>query len=218
MVTAQAIRSGDTLSVIADVENSAGHKLPSGLPSRRCWLHLVVTDANNNTIFESGRPLAGGRIEGNDAEDPDPATLPYEPHYDTIFSADQVQIYEPIMLNTDGEVTYTLLRAASYAKDNRLLPAGFDKATAHNDFAVHGDADDDLNFAGGSDRVTYEIDVAGAKGRLNITVELLYQTLSQPFVADLATNNTDLVARFMALYDPADNIPVLLSRAQTSVR
>ena len=218
VVTAQAIRSGDTLSVIADVENSAGHKLPSGLPSRRCWLHLVVTDANNNTIFESGRPLAGGRIEGNDAEDPDPATLPYEPHYDTIFSADQVQIYEPIMLNTDGEVTYTLLRAASYAKDNRLLPAGFDKATAHNDFAVYGDADDDLNFVGGSDQVTYEIDVAGASGKLNITVELLYQTLSQPFVADLATNNTDLVARFMALYDHADNIPVLLSQAQTSVR
>ena len=218
VVTAQAIRSGDTLSVIADVENSAGHKLPSGLPSRRCWLHVVVTDANGNTIFESGKPLAGGRIEGNDAEDPDPSTLPYEPHYDTIFSADQVQIYEPIMFNTDGEVTYTLLRAAFYAKDNRLLPAGFDKATAHSDFAVYGDAVGDLNFVGGSDRVAYEIDVAGAQGRLNITVDLLYQTLSQPFVADLAANNTDLVARFMGLYDPADNVPVLLSRAQTSVR
>jgi hypothetical protein len=126
-LTAFASRAGDTLSVTVDVENFAGHKLPSGLPSRRCWLHVVVTDANNNTIFESGRPLAEGKIQGNDAEDLNPASLPFEPHYDTITSADQVQIYEPIMLTFEGGVTYTLLRAYSYAKDNRLLPAGFDK-------------------------------------------------------------------------------------------
>ena len=34
------------------------------------------------------------------------------------------------MLNSEEAVTYTLLRANSYAKDNRLLPAGFDKASA----------------------------------------------------------------------------------------
>jgi hypothetical protein len=112
-LAAQALRKGDTLAVTVDVENLAGHKLPSGLPSRRCWLHVVVTDANKNTIFESGRPLAGGRIEGNDA-DQDPFT--WEPHHDTITSADQVQIYEPIMLTyesapEDIQVTYTLLRA-----------------------------------------------------------------------------------------------------------
>jgi hypothetical protein len=216
VLTAQATRTGDSLAVTVDVENSAGHKLPSGLPSRRCWLHVVVTDANNNTIFESGRPLDGGRIEGNDAEDPD-APLPYEPHYDTITSADQVQIYEPIMLNTDEEVTYTLLRAFSYAKDNRLLPAGFDKGSASGDIAVYGDAAVDENFIGGSDRVAYEIDVADAKGRLSITVALLYQTLSQPFVADLATTNTDLVNRFMDLYVPADNVAEELDRKQVSV-
>jgi hypothetical protein len=217
-VTAQAARTGDSLSVTVDVINLAGHKLPSGLPSRRCWLHVVVTDANNNTIFESGRSLAGGGIEGNDAEDPDPASPAYEYHYDTITSADQVQIYEPIMLNTDEEVTYTLLRAFSYAKDNRLLPAGFDKDNAGPDIAVHGVAEGDNDFVGGSDQVTYEIDVTGARGKLDITVELLYQTLSQPFVADLATTNTELVARFMTMYVPADNLPVTLGWAQTSVR
>jgi hypothetical protein len=46
VLTAQASRTGDTLTVTVDVENLAGHKLPSGLPSRRCWLHVVVTDAN----------------------------------------------------------------------------------------------------------------------------------------------------------------------------
>jgi hypothetical protein len=216
LVTAQASRTGDSLLVTVDVINLAGHKLPSGLPSRRCWLHVVVTDANKNTIFESGKPTGDGRIEGN-AADQDPSS--WEPHYDTIDSPDQVQIYEPVMLNSDEEVTYTLLRAYSYAKDNRLLPAGFDKeALGIEDFAVYGNAVGDLNFVGGSDQVTYEIGVAGAKGKLSITVELLYQTLSYPFVADLAATNTDLVARFMNMYVPAENLPVALSWVQTSVR
>ena len=211
-------RTKSLLTVTVDVETLAGHKLPSGLPSRRCWLHVVVTDAsNNNTIFESGRPLDEGRIEGNDAEDPD-SPLPYEPHYDTINKADQVQIYEPIMLNTDEEVTYTLLWAFSYAKDNRLLSSGFDKVSASGDIAVYGLAVADENFIGGSDQVAYKIALAGAKGKLNITVELLYQTLSYPFVTDLATTDTELVGRFVNdLYVPADNVPVVLGRAQTSV-
>ena len=217
VLAAQATRTGDALSVTVNVENLAGHKLPSGLPSRRCWLHVVVTDANKNTIFESGKPLAEGRIEGNDAEDPK-SPLPYEPHYDIVNAADQVQIYEPIMLNTDNEVTYTLLRAFSYGKDNRLLPAGFDKVSASDDIAVYGNAVDDPNFVGGSDQVAYKIDVAGAKGKLTITVELLYQTLSYPFVTDLAKTNTDLVNRFMGMYDQAENIPVVLDRTQISVR
>ena len=220
VLTARATRTVDnldSLAVTVDVENLAGHKLPSGLPSRRSWLHVVVTDAGNKTIFESGRPLAEGRIEGNDAEEPD-SRLSYEPHYDTIITADQVQIYEPIMLNYEGEVTYTLLRAYSYAKENRLLPAGFDKSSASGDIAVYGRAVADENFIDGSDQVAYEINVAGANGRLSITVELLYQILSYPFVADLANTSTDLVNRFMDRYNLADNVPVVLDRTQISVR
>ena len=64
----------------------------------------------------------------------------------------------------------------------------------------------------------YDIDVAGAKGKLEITVELLYQTLSYPFITDLASTNTDLVNRFLGLYDPAGNIPEVLGMAQVSVK
>lgn len=215
-LTVNASRAGDTLSVTVDVKNLAGHKLPSGLPSRRCWLHVVVTDANNNLIFESGKPLADGRIEGNDAEDNDSAT--YEFHWEVITAPDQVQIYEPIMLTYEGEVTYTLLRAYSYVKDNRLLPAGFDKNSSPGDIAVFGMAVADGDFIGGSDQVTYLIETTGAKGRLTVTVELLYQTLSYPFVADLATTDTILVNNFMGLYNPADNVPVFLDGVQMTVR
>jgi hypothetical protein len=207
------VRSGDLLTVTVDVENAAGHKLPSGLPSRRAWLHLLVTNPGGTVVFESGRPTGDGGIEGNDAENPDPASLPYEPHYDeAIISPDQVQIYEPIMLNTDGEVTYTLLRAFSYAKDNRLLPSGFEKYGAPEDIAVWGSAFADDDFQGGSDRVVYEIDISGFNGPLDVSVELLYQTVSNTFVDDLANTDTDLVAQFMAMYNPADNVPVVLAQ------
>jgi hypothetical protein len=74
-LTAEATRAGDTLTVDVFVENKAGHKLPSGLPSRRCWLHVVVRDSKNKKIFESGRPLAGGGIEGDDGGTRTPAPL-----------------------------------------------------------------------------------------------------------------------------------------------
>ena len=215
-VTATALLTGaDRLKVTVNVENMAGHKFPSGLPSRRAWLHVTVSGAGKNIIFESGKPLADGSIDGNNA---DMNLANFEPHYDTITSSDQVQIYEPVMRNNDEEVTYTLLRAWEYIKDNRLLPAGFDKNTADKDIDVYGGAADDDNFIGGSDQIVYDVDVIGEKGKLTVTVELLFQTLSYTFVADLENTPTDLVQSFMGLYNPADNVPVVVAGAQISVR
>lgn len=213
-VTAESF--GVLLEVAVVVDNLAGHKLPSGLPSRRAWLHLLVTDESGGVVFESGKPTGDGRIEGNDA-DFDPDLLAYEQHYNRITAQDQVQIYEPIMLNTDGEVTYTLLRADSYAKDNRLLPIGFDRTTAGDDIAVHGVPATEDDFQGGSDQVVYEIDIAGVTGPLNVSARLLFQSLSYPFVADLAATSTDLVTRFIGMYDPAAKVPEVLAQQQVTV-
>jgi hypothetical protein len=207
--------TGDRLKVTVDVANLAGHKFPSGLPSRRAWLHVTVSDTGGNIIFESGRPLGDGSIDGNDA-DINPAD--FEPHYDEITSSGQVQIYEPVMRNNDGEVTYTLLRAWEYIKDNRLLPAGFNKNKADSDIGVYGGAAGDANFKGGSDQIVYDLEVPSASGELTVTVELLFQTLSYPFVADLAKTETVLVDSFMELYNPADNVPVVVDAIQISAR
>jgi hypothetical protein len=210
-----SIDDQNLLKVKLVVKNLAGHKVPSGLPSRRAWVHLVVKDVHGATIFESGKPLADGRIEGNDA---DADSSLYEPHYDLITSSEQVQIYEPIMLKNDGQVTYTLLRADSYAKDNRLLPAGFDKDSAVPDIAVRGNAVDDANFTAGQDEVTYQVEVAGEEGPFEITAELLFQTLSYPFINDLLQDNTVPIDRFMGYYNQAENIPLLLASDQTLVQ
>ena len=81
--------------------------------------------------------------------------LAFEPHHRVIETPEDVQIYESIMLDARGRVTTGLLSAVRYGKDNRLLPRGFDKATAAPDCAVQGDAQDDPDFQGGGDRVIY---------------------------------------------------------------
>ena len=128
---------------------STGHKLPTGYPSRRAWLHLSVQDQQGRIVFESGAIDPTGLIRGND-NDADPAR--FERHYDEIRSADEVQIYESVMRTPAGTPTTGLLQAVGYVKDNRLLPRGFDKATAVPDIAVQGEAASDASFTGAGDR------------------------------------------------------------------
>jgi hypothetical protein len=183
------------------VEVFTGHKFPTSIPIRRAWLHVVVTDSSNQVIFESGKQNPDGSIQGN-AADADP--LAYEPHYDLITQPDQVQIYEGIMQNSDKEVTYTLLRAGSFAKDNRLLPAEADKENLPADIAVYGLAAQDTNFIGGGDLVRYQVDTSGYAGPFTVSVELLYETLSYRFVQDLLLDKTELTERFGAYYNNSD--------------
>src|SRR5262249_16749454 len=138
------------------VENLTGHKLPTAFPSRRAWIHFAVRDQNGNAVFESGALKPDGSIQGN-SNDADPSH--FEPHFREITSSDQVEIYEPILKDGEGHVTTGLAAAIGYLKDNRLLPAGFEKQTADKDIAVVGDAADDRNFSAGGDLVRYSVDL-----------------------------------------------------------
>ena len=86
--------TGGALRFAVDVRNLTGHKFPTGYPSRRTWLHVIVRDARGATVFESGAIDENGSIAGNDS-DADPKR--FEPHYAEITRPDQVQIYEPIL-------------------------------------------------------------------------------------------------------------------------
>jgi hypothetical protein len=180
------------------VRNLAGHKLPTGYPSRRTWLKVTITDAQGRAIFSSGEVDATGAIAGND-NDRD-ASL-FEPHYREIRSADQVQIYEAIMGTPSRAVTTGLLSASVYLKDNRLLPRGFDKRTVPDDVAVQGDAREDPDFGGGEDRVRYSVDVSGAQGPFTIEAALMYQTVSYRWARNLAAYSAPEPQRFVRYYD-----------------
>jgi hypothetical protein len=195
----------DRLEAQMQVFPLTGHKFPTSFPSRRTWLHVTVTDGAGKVLFESGKPSADGTIAGNAA---DSDRTRFEPHYDVISRPDQVQIYEPIMGDNEGNVTYTLLRAAKYLKDNRLLPAGADKAKLPAEVAVYGEAASDANFQGGGDLVTYLVDVEEAIGPFTLSAELLYEPLSYQFVQDLLTDNTPLTDRFGGYYAETDKSPL----------
>ncbi len=207
-------QTGDSLEAEIQVEVFTGHKFPTSIPTRRAWLHFVVKDSNDQVVFESGKQNPNGSIEGN-AADADP--LAFEPHYELITQPDHVQIYEGIMQNSDKEVTYTLLRAGSFAKDNRLLPFGTDKENLPADVAVYGLAAQDADFVGGSDLVRYQVDTSGYTGPFTVSVELLYQTLSYRFVQDLLQDKTELTERFGAYYAMSDKTAAVVSSLTVSI-
>ncbi len=179
------------------IRNVTGHKLPTGYPSRRVWVHLTVRDAAGAVVFESGAVDAAGRISGND-NDTDPKR--FEAHYDEIRTADQVQIYESIIAGRDGAVTTGLLTATQFVKDNRLLPRGFDKASAEADIAVHGEAARDANFTDAGDRVRYSVPVKGT-GPFAVDVELRYQPISFRWADNLRGYDAAEPKRFVSYYD-----------------
>jgi hypothetical protein len=195
--------------LIADVAitNLAGHKFPTGFPARRTWIHVRLEDAAGSLLFESGGFTDDGRIIGN-ANDEDPTE--YEPHYDGIIQTDQVQIYEAILRDTENRVTTRLLRAAGYLKDNRLIPSGFEKGAPYEDIAVRGRARDDVNFIDGTDQIQYSMAFDTTEGPLNLTIELLYQSVGYRWAENLRGLEGEEITRFSRYYDATSNIPVVI--------
>jgi hypothetical protein len=211
---ARAERVDGRLVLDVSVENLSGHKLPTAYPSRRAWIHLVVRDGSGRVVFESGAIERDGSIRGND-NDADGAT--FEPHYQDIRAADQVQIYEAVMSDEGGAVTTGLLKAVRYLKDNRLLPRGFDRASASPDIAVRGDAANDPDFTGGSDRVRYSLEVPA--GALNIEATLRFQPIAFRWAKNLEAYDAPEPRRFLGYYDAmAGGSSAVLATATAAIR
>jgi hypothetical protein len=171
------------LSFSIKITNHSGHKFPTSIPTRRTWLHVTIQDAKNTTLFESGALAEDGRkIIGVD----DKTIGTYEPHHKKIVEPSQVQVYEGIMADTEDHLTYTLLHAAKFLKDNRILPKGMGKTDINlpDNIKTYGAAANDTDFIGGSDTVDYEVALPPSTS-YTITVTLMYQTLSYGFAQDL---------------------------------
>ena len=199
-------RTDETLAFRVQVENLAGHKFPTGYPSRRAWVHVVVQGPAGNTVFESGSLHPNGAISGND-NDEDAAR--YEPHYSQITLRDQVQVYESIMVDRNDGVTSGLLSATRYVKDNRLLPSGFDKSVAHADAAVHGEANADNTFVGGGDTVMYQVPTDGSSGPFLVRATLYFQPVGYRWARNLGSYDAAETNRFVEYYDSMADVSAI---------
>ncbi|NOZ09045.1 MAG: hypothetical protein GXO91_09280 [FCB group bacterium] len=208
--------SSQTLQVGVRVQNNTGHKFPTAYPSRRAWIKLMVT-TDTDTVFTSGDwDPQTGQINGLDT--------PYEPHHNIIDSPDQVQIYQPIPQNVYGDPTFTLLMISGYAKDNRIPPIGFTTDGPHYDStAVAGNALSDPDFnrdesgaeGSGSDIITYRIGSLDPLQQYYITAELLYQSVSPEYLADLEQYDTPEVNAFFGYYNQVTNAPVVIDETSS---
>jgi hypothetical protein len=164
-----ALVTGQESTFYVKVENTTGHKLPSGYPEgRRAWLEVVVTDALGNELLRSGTY--------DDVE----ATLPDDPF---------LRKYEA-RLGTDGVFSYHMIEQNELLFDGRIPPRGFrptpDIAPVGRDFEVLPDGS-----LANWDLAPYTLTVPpGTLGPLNVSVKLHYQTTIREFVEFLRDNNT----------------------------
>jgi hypothetical protein len=203
------------LAVDVHVENLGGHKLPSAYPSRRAWLHVVVKDADGNIVFESGKLNPDGSIVGN-ANDEDP--LKFEPHFREITDPRQVEIYEDIMQDSQGKVTTGLLSAVGYIKDNRILPHGFDKATAAPEIAVMGAAATDPNFTGEGSAVRYVVRTGHRAGPFTVQAELWFQPVGFRWAHNLAPYKASEPQRMVRYFEAAAGKSAMLLASAEATR
>ena len=189
--------------------NKAGHKFPSGYPSRRAVLQFVIKDSSNDTIFKSGIFHSDFSVAGEQ-----PA---FEPHHNIINQSGVSQIYEIVMGDVNGNYTSVLERGAFSLKDNRLTPTGF--STQHPSYdtvQISADALADPDFnkisgieGSGTDEVHFHVPVTGINGSINATAKIIYQTLPPKFVQEMFSLSSAPIDDFKNMFNAADKTPVI---------
>jgi hypothetical protein len=214
---ANVTMESDATIVSVTIDNLSGHKFPTAYPSRRAWIEFVVRDNRGKIVFESGRVNERGQITDDcgQAIASELAGGPTQPHYDAISSSQQVQIYETFMQDTEGVLTFALLRGSQFKKDNRLLPKGWSEQHVHAEATQPIGIDGDSSFAAGVDTVHYELHLPS--GDYKFEARLLFQTLSSRYVAEMFEVDTPEVKLFAGLYERALLTPEVISAATSDL-
>lgn len=200
-------RTADTLFIDVKLTNLTGHKLPSGYPSRRMSVEFVVNDDMGNEIFRSGGFDENYYETGEDN---------IEPHHNLITDEGQVQIYEMVMGDMDGNETTILNKAYNSLKDNRLVPTGFSSTHPQYDTTqvILGINDADFNHdpteGSGTDVIHYHIPLNGYTGHASVATKAWYQSLPPTWMEEIFASSTPEIESFETMFSQADRSPVLM--------
>jgi len=206
-IVSSDVQEGE-MRLVVQVKNLTGHKLPTGYPSRRVWLHVRAEDASGAVLFDSGAPGEDGSILSDGARvDVQGVILP---HRDEVTKG-QVQIWEAVAVDAQGEPTHRPLDQIALGKDDRILPDGYSTFGPKADLTMSVGADGDASFQPGKDQTTYRI-LNGATVA-SVTVELLYQTLSREAADGLAVTPNPAAVRFSQMVAARPPSPVVMAKA-----
>jgi hypothetical protein len=216
----EGVIDGDTARYTVKLSNLAGHKFPSGYPSRRAYIEFLVTDDSGQEIFHSGKLMSNYEVQGQNAT--------WEPHYDIITDDfEEVQIYEMVMGDVNGNVTTVLERADHPIKDNRLVPIGFSTSHfAYDTTLIAGGAELDPNFnyfngeeGSGTDEIRYHVPVTGVDGQITVTARLMYQSLPPKWNDELFAVDHPTINSFEEMYleEGADPVQVVSTSMESTV-
>jgi hypothetical protein len=201
------------LSANVRVSNRTGHRLPSGVGFRRAFIEFLVMDSRRidpatgqpTVVWSSGRTNAAGVIvdgQGNPLPTEYIGTAtsrkgPYQPHFNSgarpVTQPTQVQIYEELIQDGNGNFTTSFIRRNHTVKDNRLLPRGWtatgpDPSSLSGRFLestfAEGEAASDPTYTDGSGTsvVRYEVPLSALPAgidpaRLTMKATLYYQSI-----------------------------------------
>ncbi|HTF06292.1 MAG TPA: T9SS type A sorting domain-containing protein [Bacteroidia bacterium] len=206
-------RVNDTAYYDVELTNKAGHKFPSGYPSRIAWVEFMVIDDQNDTIFYSGEYDGDGNVVNRDPG--------FEPHRNVITNDAQVQIYEMVMGDVNGSPTTVLERADTLLKDNRMAPKGFlNGHVSYDTMKIAGlFGDPDFNFSGptegtGMDVVHFHIPMNGYTGPLLVKTKVWYHAVPRPWLDEMFAYNSAEIDSFRNFYNNADQAPSLVAEAE----
>jgi Cytochrome c554 and c-prime len=206
------------LTMTVTIRNLAGHKLPTAYPSRRVWIHLLVTDSIGNLVFSSGQYNTNGELtdEKNNVLDSELVGGPINTHKQIINRPSDAQVYETIMADAKGEPAFTLLWGASYVKDNRLLPLGWKADHADGAATRAYGVESDQDFVAGGDSVIYQIP-ALERGNYSVTAKLMFQVISPRHANELFRYDTPEVNAFKKMFQAADRTPEELANSTLTI-
>ena len=203
-------RTVDTAFFELELHNLAGHKFPSGYPSRRVFVEFFITGMEGDTLFRSGGWDENFEVNGY--------SQPFEPHYDVIRSEDEVQIYEMVFGDVNGDKTTVLIRGHHPLKDNRLTPEGFSKLhSAYDTTEIAGLALQDPNFniedgieGSGKDKLYFNVPMNGYTNEIQAHAKVYYQTAPPDWMVEMFDADTPEINDFHAMFQAADRTPVLI--------